>query len=91
MKQKLKQILINKCHRIYEKEVFDKDLSYDRWIREQEKNVENGEEKSDKIDNNLTNDFKMEEYDRDKKENDGDELYLKMTGKMQNMVKIVGW
>ena len=71
LKQKLKQILINKCHRIYEKEVFDKDLSYDRWIREQEKNVESREEKTDKIDNNLTNDSRMEEYARDKKENDG--------------------
>ena len=71
LKQKLKQILINKCHRIYEKEVFDKDLSYDRWIREQEKNVESREEKTDKIDNNLTNDLRMEEYARDKKENDG--------------------
>lgn len=36
LKQKIKQILINRQHKYYEKEVMSKNLTYDSWIREQE-------------------------------------------------------
>ena len=71
LRRKLKQMLVNKQHKIYEKEVADRDLSYDRWIREQETNVGNGSEFSDKNIKNLTNDSEMEEYGRDRNKNEG--------------------
>lgn len=36
LKQELKQILIKKQHKLYEKELNAKNLTYDTWIREQE-------------------------------------------------------
>lgn len=40
LKQKLKQVLINRQHKLYEKETAEKNLTYDSWIKIQEKNVE---------------------------------------------------
>lgn len=51
IKKGLKNILVQRQHRIYEKMVRDKDLSYDQWIRQQEEKIEivpdimNGDEK----------------------------------------------
>lgn len=40
LKQKLKQILINRQHKLYEKEIAEKNLTYDSWIQLQEKKLE---------------------------------------------------
>ena len=36
LKQELKQILVRRQHRIYERELAAKNLTYDEWIRQQE-------------------------------------------------------
>ena len=39
LKQELKQILVRRQHRIYERELAAKNLTYDEWIRQQEEKV----------------------------------------------------
>ena len=39
LKQALKQVLIDRQHKLYEKEVEARNLTYDRWIRKQEKGL----------------------------------------------------
>lgn len=71
IKKSLKSILVQRQHRIYEKMVRDKDLSYDQWIRQQEEKIEivhgimGGNEK------NLTNDSRGAAFGGLKMENEG--------------------
>ena len=71
IKKSLKMALIRRQHRLYEKMVRDKDLSYDQWIRQQEEkirivpNITNGDEK------NLTNDSQRTAFEGLKMENEG--------------------
>ena len=39
LKQELKQILVRRQHRLYERELAAKNLTYDEWIRQQEEKV----------------------------------------------------
>lgn len=39
IKQNIKKVLINRCHREYAKMVNERNLSYDKWIKIQEKNI----------------------------------------------------
>lgn len=87
IKRKLKQILIGRQHKIYEKEVADKNLSYDRWIREQEKNVGIEDIFSDKITKKLTNGSRMDKYGRSKNKNDGKDAEF---GRKCRMVEAAG-
>lgn len=63
IKKSLKSILVQRQHRIYEKMVRDKDLSYDQWIRQQEEKIEivpdimNGDEKKMTVLINALTDF----------------------------------
>ena len=58
LKRRIKQFLINRQHKEYEKRVLDQNLSYDKWISQQEKNVEIENFHVEKNGNFLTNDFK---------------------------------
>ena len=58
LKQNLKQLLINRQHKLYEKEVKAQNLTYDRWIREQEKEVKIASSILLKDDKCLTNDLR---------------------------------
>jgi len=71
IKQSVKQILIRRQHQRYEKEVKSKNLSYDQWIREQERKL--GIDDSIVFDNEkcLTNDFLQQIYGGRKLENEG--------------------
>ena len=57
LKQNLKQLLINRQHKLYEKEVKARNLTYDRWIREQEKQIKIASTFFLKDDKYLTNDL----------------------------------
>ena len=58
LKQNLKQLLINRQHKLYEKEVKAQNLTYDRWTREQEKEVKIASSILLKDDKCLTNDLR---------------------------------
>lgn len=71
LKQSLKQILVDKQHKLYEKEVASKNLTYDSWIEKQEKkaiideHIENTDVKF------LTNDAALQKNESGKHINDG--------------------
>lgn len=71
LKQGLKQILLNKQHKVYENEVAAKNLTYNSWIEGQEKKVV-VEEHIENIDVKfLANDSKIFKNEGMRKENDG--------------------
>lgn len=71
LKQNLKQILINRQHRHYEKEVGSKNLTYDRWIREQEKKILIEDTIKSRVGKCPTNDSAFWGFGREDGENDG--------------------
>lgn len=71
LKQNLKQLLINRQHKLYEKEVKARNLTYDRWIREQEKQIKIASSIFLKDDKCLTNDFEKLLFGGCKDENEG--------------------
>ncbi|MCM1125213.1 MAG: glycosyltransferase [Lachnospiraceae bacterium] len=71
IKKNLKNLLIQRQHRIYGKKVLNKRIFYDKWIRQQEEKLEIvsdilGEDKK-----NLTNDFQNLPFGGKKSENEG--------------------
>ncbi|MDE7446739.1 MAG: glycosyltransferase [Lachnospiraceae bacterium] len=71
LKQNLKQILINRQHKLYEKEVLSKNLTYDKWIREQEEKLLIDKSFDDKDGKCRTNDFPFQGFGRADGQNDG--------------------
>ena len=71
LKQNLKQLLINRQHKLYEKEVKAQNLTYDRWIREQEKEVKIASSILLKDDKCLTNDLRKLFFGGCQEENEG--------------------
>lgn len=71
LKQNLKQILVDIQHKRYEKELLSKNLTYDKWIREQEEKIQVDE--SFRVNNAKcrTNDFRFRTFGRTEHENDG--------------------
>lgn len=59
LKRNLKQILIDRQHKLYAKEVAAKNLTYDSWIKEQEKDLEIADSILVKHGKSLTNDFRV--------------------------------
>ena len=71
LKQGLKQILVDKQHKLYEKEVASKNLTYDSWIEKQEqKAIIDGHIENTGI-KFLTNDLKLQRNESEKYINDG--------------------
>ncbi len=62
LKQSLKQILVSRQHRLYAKEVAAKNLTYDSWIREQEKKIKIDASILVRCEKSLTNDFITEVF-----------------------------
>lgn len=87
LKRTLKGILIDRQHRRYEREVKAKNLTYDGWIRKQEKNVLIAGGIDLKGVKCLTNDFSYADYDGEKVENDGNHS---KNDDMCRMVKFIG-
>ncbi len=71
LRRKLKQLLIDKQHKIYEEKAVAKNLTYDSWIRGKEQEISNAYAIVLKNKKNLTNELKMEENDRGIKANEG--------------------
>lgn len=71
LRRKLKQLLIDKQHRIYEEKAVAKNLTYDSWIREKEREIANAHAITLKNKKSLTNDLKMEGNDRGISEDEG--------------------
>lgn len=71
LKQNLKQILIDRQHKLYAKEVAAKNLTYDSWIREQEKGLEIDSSILVKRKKSLTNDFEKVISGSSESENEG--------------------
>ena len=59
LKQSVKQLLVGKQHRDYEKKVFQKKMSYSDWIEKQEKKVEIDNIIVEEKGKSLTNDFSL--------------------------------
>lgn len=71
LKRSVKKILVEQQHKAYEKEVQSKNLNYDSWIRQQEKNLPIDNAISLPFDKCLINDWKRVQSGRDKLENGG--------------------
>lgn len=71
LKQSVKQILVNKQHREYERKVSRKKMSYSDWIEKQEKKAEIGNIIVNEITKSLTNDSTMELNGSNKNRNEG--------------------
>lgn len=71
LKQNLKQILINRQHKYYGKEVLSKNLTYDSWIREQEKKIPIEDSIKLGAEKCLTNDSGFLGFGREDDKNDG--------------------
>lgn len=71
LKQNLKQILIGRQHKLYAKEVAAKNLTYDSWIREQEKITKIDSPVLVKCNKSLTNDFEKVISGSSESENEG--------------------
>ena len=94
LKQCVKQILINKQHRAYEKEVRVRNLNYDRWIREKEAALKVEESFSSQKAKSLTNDFLTGVFESKENNNEGnpskyDEFCLKYEIEGQKIVFIL--
>lgn len=70
-RQKLKEKLIEKQHKRYEKELSGKKITYEKWIEEQEKILGNDENLRIKLENNLINESKNGIIDGENRENKG--------------------
>lgn len=71
LKQSVKQILICRQHKKYEKEVKSKNLSYDEWIKAQESKLGIASSIVFNYEKSLTNDFLKQIYGGEKLENEG--------------------
>ncbi len=71
LKQNLKQILTDRQHKLYAREVAAKNLTYDSWIREQEKCLEIDSSILVKQNKSLTNDLRMAIFGSCQNENAG--------------------
>lgn len=71
IKKSLKRVLVQRQHRVYEKMVREKSLSYDQWIRQQEKKIEIVSDISPGNKKNLTNDCPKTSFGGLKMENEG--------------------
>ena len=71
LKHYLKQILVNKQHKLYEKRVSDKNMTYDKWIRELEERSLNRNAIGLKENKYLTNDSECDGFGRAYNENEG--------------------
>jgi len=71
LKQSVKQILICRQHKKYEKEVKSKNLSYDEWIKAQESMLGIDSSIAFNDEKSLTNDFLEQIYGGEKLENEG--------------------
>lgn len=94
LKQCVKQILVNKQHRAYEKEVRARNLNYDRWIREKESALKVEESFSVQKAKSLTNDFLTSVFESREENNEGnpskyDEFCLKSEIEGQKIVFIL--
>lgn len=71
IKKSLKRVLVQRQHRVYEKMVREKNLSYDQWIRQQEKKIEIVPDILPGNKKNLTNDCRGASFGGLKMENEG--------------------
>lgn len=71
IKKSLKRVLVQRQHRVYEKMVQEKNLSYDQWIRQQEKKIEIVPDILPGNKKNLTNDCRGASFGGLKMENEG--------------------
>lgn len=71
IKKSLKRVLVQRQHRVYEKMVREKNLSYDQWIRQQEKKIEIVPDILPGNKKNLTNDCWGASFGGLKMENEG--------------------
>ena len=71
LKQSVKQLLVGKQHRDYEKKVFQKKMSYSDWIEKQEKKVEIDNIIVEEKGKSLTNDFSLGLNGSGQNENEG--------------------
>lgn len=71
IKKSLKRVLVQRQHRVYEKMVREKNLSYDQWIRQQEKKIEIVSDILPGNKKNLTNDCRGASFGGLKMENEG--------------------
>ena len=71
LKQSLKQILVNKQHRLYEKEAASKNLTYDSWIKKQEEKAKDDQHIENIDIKILTSDSEIPKNEREKNKNDG--------------------
>ncbi len=76
IKQSVKRILICRQHQKYEKEVKNKNLSYDEWIRGQESKVKIAASIVAENEKSLTNDFLKRVYGGENLENEGNYSYF---------------
>ena len=70
-RKKLKEKLIEKQHKRYEKELSGKKITYEKWIEEQEKILGNDENLRIKLENNLINESENRIIDGENGENEG--------------------
>jgi len=71
IKQSIKQVLTDRQHEKYAKEVKSKNLSYDEWIRIQEQKLEIDTSITSENEKSLTNDFLKQISGRENLENEG--------------------
>ena len=71
LKQSLKQILINRRQNEYNKELSEKKMSYDTWIRKQEKQILVDDIIVLQSEKCLKNDFEKNDNDRKENQNEG--------------------
>lgn len=71
LKQSIKQILIKKQYKRYQKEVAARNLTYDQWIRQQEEKDEVDTSFSVTEEKNLTNDLKRTLFESAENKNEG--------------------
>lgn len=71
LKQKMKQLLIEKEHKNYEKQLSEKKMTYADWIEKQERKLQIENIIVTERPNCLTNDVKILEIGRDKNRNEG--------------------
>lgn len=88
LKQNLKQILVRRQHRLYDKEVASKNLTYDAWIRQQEAKIPIAKSIHWENEKYLTNDSEFPGFGRSGVQNDG--KHSKADGDLRLLEFIVG-
>ena len=73
LKRAVKQLLVSAQHRRYEIAIREKNLSYDQWIREQEKKIKVDFPISERRLKSLTNETRKQDFEGCKLENAGNE------------------